>query len=204
MSVSSVNSRTAVNGFVPPQSLRSPAELFGTKPVRNPYSQDAGLSRVTSEVSSFGVGALSGWKYQGTVVEAGKSFGNAVKTGGVKEVLSSIGSNGKVLGTAAYNAAGVGAILGGGVSLVTNGISLIGGNDSLRGASANVVTDTMKGALAGVGGMAGGGITAVALSAFKVTGTPLAIASLVGGAVGATVVNKYLNLEGLRDTLRGN
>ena len=50
--------------------------------------------------------------------------------------------------------------------------------------------------------MAVGGISSLTLSAFKVTGTPLVIAGVVGGAVGAALVNQFIDTDGIRASLR--
>jgi hypothetical protein len=193
--------------------LRPPSELYGTNKPQNTnnqqniYKEDhPGFPtplRLVSELTQFGVGALSGYKYHQTFITASNNIGQATKTGGVKELLTAFGTNGKVLGVAAYNAAGVNAILSGGVSALINSGSVMTGHDTLRGATANVVTDTIKGAVSGVGGLAGGGIAALSLSLFKVGGTPLVIAGVIGGAIGASVTNKLFKTEDLRLALRG-
>jgi hypothetical protein len=207
--VSYVTNSSQINGTNQPVVLRPPSELYGSN--KKIYSQDKVdvpiSGRLVSELSQFGVGALSGYKYQQTFVTAGTNIGQAIKTGGVKELLTAFRDNGKVLGTATYNAAGVGAILSGGVSAIVNTGSLIYGRESVRTAVGNVVSDTISGAISGVGGLALGGASAFALSLFKVTGTPLVIAGVIGGAIGASVANKMvnelINNSGIRDALRG-
>lgn len=203
--VSYVSQSTGTNQAV---ILRPPSELYGSNNPKKIYNEDAvslpTSARLVSEISHFGIGALSGYKYQQTFIGASNGIGNAIKTGGVKELLTAFHDNGKILGVAAYNAAGVGAILSGGVSALLNTGNLLAGKDSARGAAANVLTDTIGGAISGVGGLAVGGVSALTLSLFKVTGTPLVIAGVIGGAVGAAVANKLLNTEGIRNALRGN
>lgn len=204
--VSAIDSTNRAVSGGQPIVLMPPSQLLAGKEPKNVYKEDLVLtpSKVISELSVFGVGALSGYKYNQTVVTSGQSFVNTVKTGTFKDVLGSIRDNGKVLGTATYNAVGIGALLSGGVSAVTNTGMLLAGKDNFRGAAANVVTDTIKGAVSGAGGMAVGGVSALALTMFKVTGTPVMIAGVVGGAIGAAVFNKLLNTDGLNHALRGN
>jgi hypothetical protein len=200
-------SNAGQNGSGQAVLLRPPSELYGT-PQKPTYKKDnvslPAPAKLVSELTQFGVGALSGYKYNQTFIGASNNIGNAIKTGGLKELLTAFKDNGKVLGVAAYNAAGVGAILSGGVSALINTGSVLTGNDTPRGAVANVVSDTIKGALSGVGGLAGGGVAALSLSLFKVTGTPLVIAGVIGGAIGAAVVNKVVNTDGLRNAIRGD
>ena len=206
--VSSVNRSSGVNNSGGSIPLIPPSELYKKAPTRPTYSEDGSLSRlnsgVVSELSQFGVGALSGYKYQNNVIDSSKALGNSILHGSFTEVVGSFKEQGHLLGTSAVNAAGVGALLSGGLSAVSNALSLVSGKESLRSAGADVVTDTIKGALSGVGGLAVGGFSALALTAFKVTGTPVVVASIVGGAIGASLFNKYFNTEGLRQSLKGH
>ncbi|MFN8576426.1 MAG: hypothetical protein U0354_06175 [Candidatus Sericytochromatia bacterium] len=204
--------------LIPPSELMKRKPLGSTTPVNNntstnnkPIYKEDGFNRLggssgqlVSELSQFGVGALSGYKYQGNFVGASQNIGNAVLKGTFKEVVGSFRDNGKLLGVDAANAAGVGALLSGGVSVVSNTVSLLQGKESIRSAGADVVTDTMKGALSGVGGLAVGGVSALALTAFKVTGTPVVVASVIGGAIGASLINKLFHTEQIRQSLKGN
>lgn len=201
--------------------LIPPSELMKRKPSNNQnvsttqsvnrqtYKEDGfnklggSSGQLVSEIGQFGIGALSGYKYQGNFIGASQNIGNTILKGTFKEVVGSFRDNGKVLGTDAANAAGVGALLSGGVSVIGNTVSVLQGRESVRSAGADVVTDTMKGALSGVGGLAVGGASALALTAFKVTGTPVVIASVVGGAIGASLVNKLFRTEDIRQTLKG-
>lgn len=203
--------------LIPPSELMKRKSSGSTKPVNNntsinkPIYKEDGFNRLggssgqlVSELSQFGIGALSGYKYQGNFVGASQNIGNSVLKGTFKEVVGSFRDNGKLIGVDAANAAGVGALLSGGVSVVSNTVSLLQGKESFRSAGADVVTDTMKGALSGVGGLAIGGVSALALTAFKVTGTPVVVASVIGGAIGASLINKLFHTEQIRQTLKGN
>lgn len=205
----SVNNSSRVNynnnsgGDLP---LISPAELRKVS-TQKTYRQDdiklQGLNNAVSEVTQYGVGALSGYKYQANVITASHDLGNTLLTGSFKDVIGSFKSNGQLVGMDAANAAGVGALLSGGVSVIGNTVSLLKGRESLRSAGSDVVTDTIKGAMSGVGGLAVGGVSALALGAMKVTGTPVVIASVIGGAIGASLINRLFRTENIREALKG-
>jgi hypothetical protein len=203
--------------LIPPSELMkrktsNSSNVVNNKPTTNKpiYKEDGfnklggGSGQLVSELSQFGVGALSGYKYQGNFVGASQNIGNSILKGTFKEVVGSFRDNGKLIGVDAANAAGIGALLSGGVSAVSNTVSLLQGKESFRSAGADVVTDTMKGALSGVGGLAVGGASALALTAFKVTGTPVVVASVIGGAIGASLINKLFHTEEIRQSLKGN
>lgn len=197
------NSRVVGQTYTSQVVLRSPEELFGKAPARQTYSQDhlngIGNSTAISDLTQYGVGAFSGYKYHQTVIGAGDTLGNALKTGGFSELVGAIKVSGKSVGVASANAAGIGAIMSGGVSTVVNGVAVLNGRQSFGSAVGNVATDSIKGAVSGIGGLAIGGVSAMALKAFGMAGTPVLIAGVVGGAVGATLANKLLKTERLRN-----
>lgn len=104
----------------------------------------------------------------------------------------------------AINAVGVGAAISGSISIVKNLAALSHGNQSASVTVGNILTDGVQGGVSALGGLVGGAGTSKLLQAFGASaGTPLMIASVVGGAVGAVFANKMLNTEGLRSALRG-
>ncbi len=207
--VSSVNRSSGVNNSGGSLPLIPPSELYKTTTTTRPtYSQDGVLKgdigAGISQASQFGIGALSGYKYQETVVGSSQAFGNSILKGSFHEVLGSMRDQSKIVGVSAANAAGVGALLSGSLSTVSNTISFASGRESFRSAGADVVTDTIKGAISGVGGLTVGGMSALALTTLKFTGTPVVVASVLGGAIGASLFNKFFNVEGIRTALKGN
>lgn len=206
--VNSVNSVNTTGNVYSGLVLKSPQELYGgSNSKTNTYRQDnvnvAGRTPANSELFQFGVGALSGYKYQGAFSEASNTLGDAIMHGGVKEVIGGIGQSSQILGVAAYNAAGVGAIVGGGVSALVNGAKVLNGRQSFGNGASNVVVDTLQGAVSGIGGVAVGGVSAMAINALGFAGTPVVIASVIGGAVGATAANKLFKTERVRSALQG-
>ncbi|GIW21628.1 MAG: hypothetical protein KatS3mg068_0635 [Candidatus Sericytochromatia bacterium] len=193
VSVNNVNTQRYGNTV----QLTPPSQLYGNIPSRNTYNRDVlgitSTNNLVSDVTQYGIGALSGYKYNQTFVGATKDFGNSLKNGSFKDVLNSAKNNGKVLGGATLNAVGIGALVSGGVSAVSNTISVLNGRESVGDAVSNVTKDSLKGAISGVGGVLGGGLTAMALTMFKIGGTPLTIAAVIGGAVGSAVANELVS-----------
>lgn len=204
--VNTVNGVSNVNSgeFV---QLKPPAQLYKSQPTTQAYREDAynmaSSGTIASEVAQLGVGALSGYKYQETFVGVSQSTFNTIKTGTFMDVVHGLRDQGKVVGVTAANAAGVGALLSGGLSAVGNTVGLLSGRQTVRGAASNVVADSIQGAVSGIGGFAVGGASALALTMFKCTGTPVAIAGIVGGAIGASLVNKYFHTDNIRHALSG-
>lgn len=179
-------------------TLTPPNQLYGNIPTRNPYKNGdrfdlLGSGNLTSEITQYGIGALSGYKYNQTFVGATKDFGNSLKNGSFKDVLNSAKTNGKVLGGATANAIGIGVLISGGVSAVSNTVSILQGRESVGGAIGSVAKDSLRGTISGAGGVLGGGLTAMALTMFKVGGTPLTIAAVIGGAIGSAVANDLVS-----------
>ncbi|MEK7432093.1 MAG: hypothetical protein AABZ74_03085 [Cyanobacteriota bacterium] len=200
--VNQVNTSSNVNYSNSEPALRPLNEIMQNRPKARAasYNQDS-LKGSLSGLSELGVGALSGYKYSGNFVGASQKLVNSIKTGGISEVGAGFHEFGTTVGHDAYNAAGVGAILGGGLSAVSNTLGLLNGSKTLQQAGANVVTDSIQGAVSGVGGLALGGGSALLLTSFGLTGTSVVIASVVGGAIGASLANKMLGTEGLRSRL---
>ena len=203
--VSSVNNVSNNNANF--AQLTPPAQLYKSQPAEKTYTEDAyrlaSSGHIGSEIAQLGVGALSGYKYNQTFIGASQSTFNTIKTGSFLEVVGSFKDQGKIVGVDAANAAGIGALLSGGVSVVGNTVGLVSGRQSFRGAAGNIVADSVQGAVSGIGGFAVGGMSALALTLFKVTGTPVAIAGIVGGAIGASLMNKYFKTEGIRSAISG-
>lgn len=167
------------------------------------YKMDS-VSDAISNLEQAGIGALSGYKYQGNFVGASQKLVGAIKTGGISEVTGGIRDFGSTIGRDAYNAAGVGLILSGGLSAVSNTLGVLSGTRSVGQAGANIFTDSVKGAVSGIGGMAVGGSSALLLTTLGLTGTPVVVVSIVGGAIGASLANRMLGTDNLRTRLSGH
>lgn len=74
------------------------------------------------------------------------------------------------------------------------------GQQDGKGATANVITDMMRGGAIAIGGSAGGGLAAVAVKAMGATGGVMGIiSSCIGGLVGTTIASSLFENSGIRE-----
>lgn len=97
--------------------------------------------------------------------------------------------------------AGIGAAVYGGMSAMKQTMHVMKGEQSAKGAVANVLTDTLRGGAAGVGATAAATMTAGAMKAIGMTGTFGIVASVIGGMVGGHIGSGLVSVSGLRSTL---
>lgn len=110
--------------------------------------------------------------------------------------------SGQPLSQFMLSSVGIGAAISGSVSVVKNLAALTHGRQSASTTVGNILTDTIQGGVSAIGGVAvGGGTMAILKAMGAAPGTPLIIAGVVGGALGAVLANKILNTEALRRSL---
>lgn len=121
----------------------------------------------------------------------------AIKTG-----TGSVAGALKGLGMAAIKSTGLSALVSGGFSAVTNGIAYWRGEKTKTQAVANVATDTVTGAVTGLGATIAGGAAMAALAGTSITGIGLTL--LVGGAgmIGGWLADKLLTKSGAKDWVK--
>jgi len=208
MDINSINGSHNIGSAYSSNSngLVAPSELFNNNKPKETYKEDnitlLGKKTSIKDVEQMAIGAFSAYKYSGTAVQAGTDIANAVKTGGAKEVFASLQNNTKLIGQSALNGMGIAAMIGGGVSLISNTASVFKGKQTTSAAVTNVVTDTITSSVSAVGGLVIGGGAALALSAFKVTGAPITVAAVIGGAIGATMASRFFETSHLKDSVR--
>ncbi|HEY9841445.1 MAG: hypothetical protein ACAI44_13420 [Candidatus Sericytochromatia bacterium] len=96
---------------------------------------------------------------------------------------------------------GMGAGLYAGLSVLKQGFGMATGKQDARGAAANIVTDSVRGAVTGLGASAGGGLTGLAMRSMGATGTFGLIMTFIGGAIGGTIGGSLVEATGVRDKL---
>lgn len=139
--------------------------------VNRPASKDGAITKMF-------IGGLTGYKYD----KAG-----APPAGQLTQFL--------------MNSAGTGAVISGTISVIKNVASLSYGKQSASTSVSNILTDTIQGSVSAVGGGLGAyGSNAIFKALGAAAGTPLTIATIVGGAIGAVAANQILNTEKLRNT----
>lgn len=88
-----------------------------------------------------------------------------------------------------------------GLSVFKQGAALASGKQTAAGAGANILSDALRGAGAGVGAYAGGSVTAVAMRAMGATGGFGTFISMVGSIYGASIGAELVEATGVRDSL---
>lgn len=194
-SISAYNNTPKVNNYQQVSSSVQPTSVYGSDSVSI-------LAKSASQMSILASGGIAGYKYSGSINEVAGGIGSAIKAGSAKEIMNSVTDGGKTLAMTSANAAGMGALISGGTSLVTNGFSLISGRTTAGNATANIASDTIKGALAGVGGAVGGGVTSMAMKLIGFSGTPLVVVGVIGGVVGGALAGNLVNTDSLKNKIR--
>ncbi|MFN8577398.1 MAG: hypothetical protein U0354_11115 [Candidatus Sericytochromatia bacterium] len=203
MNIFGTNNVSTINPYSP-QSAPNAAYTNKSVQPTNVYSSDSVsiLARSAAQTAIFVSGGVTGYKYHDEIAGVGKNFGNAIKSGSANEIMDSVTNGTKTMFTTTASAAGIGALISGGTSLISNTLSFAQGRTDTANATANVATDTIKGAVSGIGGALGGGLTHIGMGIIGFTGTPLVVASVIGGAVGAALLGSTINTDSLRYKIR--
>lgn len=165
--------------------LLAPMSALG---VNDPYGSDsanimsgAGNFIKSSPLTKLVSGGYGAFKFT-------KDFANGKPAAGVMPTLT--------------HSMGVGAAISGGISAIANIGALTHGRQSASTTVGNILTDTIQGGISGVAGVGGGYLSNMAFKAMGMAaGTPLIIATVIGGAVSAVAANKLLNTEAIRKSL---
>lgn len=132
---------------------------------------------------------------------SGKNMANLLFNDGAPgtQGLDAITKNAYVRQTAM--SIGVGAGLYAGLSVLKQGIGMATGKQDARGAAANILTDGIRGGVTGLGAVAGGGLTGLAMRAMGATGMFGTVMSFIGGAIGGTIGSGLIEATGIREKL---
>lgn len=151
----------------------------------DPYGTDT-FSSVTSLLAGAGAGGFAAYKLSSTMADHyqhlfGNGFGGFM--GGMKQIAFT-----------SAKGAGLGALVGAGVSVIGNGVQAATGRIETSEAVHNVISDTVASAVGGFGAATLGGLGYLALGKLGLAGTGLTIATValgaIGGAAAAEVRNK--------------
>lgn len=94
------------------------------------------------------------------------------------------------LGGTTLKGAGLSALVAAGVSAVSNGVSVVRGKLDGQAAVQNVVTDSIGGAVGGLGAVSAAGAGSLMLRSFGIAGLPLTIGTIAFGALGGVAAGK--------------
>lgn len=174
----------------------------------NPYLPTTSAPPVVGDTGSFGSdfssigrmvahaggGGFASYKLGGQMADNYKGmFSNGIKGffGGVKNVAIT-----------GVKGAGLSALVSAGVSAVANGVGVATGKQDGSTAVSNVLSDTIGGAVGGLGAVTLGGLGTLALRSFGIAGLPLTIATVGLGAVGGVLAGKLLDSSGAMQSLQ--
>lgn len=204
MNIFGTSSVAQVNPYAPQSTPNTPYSPNRSVQPANVYGGDSVsiLAKSAAQTAIFVSGGVTAYKYHDNVAGVGKNFGSAIKSGSANQIMDSVTNGTKTMAVTAANAAGIGALISGGTSLISNTFSFIQGRNTAGNATANVAADTIKGAVSGIGGALGGGLTNIGMGLIGFTGTPLVVASVVGGVVGAALLGSTINTDSLRYKIR--
>ena len=204
MNILGTNRLSATNQVSPQTRVNSPFNSPNNVQTASSYQSDSVsiLARSASQTAILASGGISGYKYHGTMGDVGRNFADSIKSGSANQIMDSVTSGTKTIALTTANAAGIGALLVGGTSLISNGISFAQGRTSAGAATANIAADTIKGAASGIGGALDDGLSHLALGAIGFTGTPLIVAGVIGGVIGSAFVGKMINTDSLKCKIR--
>lgn len=204
MNIFGTSNVAAINPVSPQTQVRTPYSPNNSVQPANVYGSDSVsiLARSASQTAILASGGIAGYKYHESIGDIGRNFGSAIKSGSANQIMDSVTNGTKTMAVTAANAAGIGALVSGGTSLISNGISLIQGRNTAGNFTANVAADTIKGAVSGIGGAIGGGVSNLAMRAIGFTGTPLVVVGVLGGMVGSALIGNMVNTDSLRYKIR--
>ena len=168
----------------------------------NPYAGSSPTQPATAPSPGFAVYGADTTFFNTTRPASGDGAITKMMVGGYTGFSYAKNGSGQPLSQFMLSSVGVGAAVSGTVSIVKNLASLTHGQQAASTTVGNILTDTIQGGVSAIGGVAvGSGTMALFKALGAAPGTPLMIAGVVGGAIGAVLANKILNTEGLRRAL---
>ncbi|MFN8671029.1 MAG: hypothetical protein U0457_02975 [Candidatus Sericytochromatia bacterium] len=163
----------------------------------------SGLGGAIGTMKSMGNLTLIGQGIKGT--EITNAEGDVTKMGGsISDKVKGSVAGVKELGGSAVTGAKYGAILGGGISLISNAYNVLTGKTSTPEAAGKLAADTLTATASGAGGAVLGGVAALTLSSFGVGGLGVMIPSVGLGLVGAVGVTYLAQSTGLYDKIKSS
>lgn len=202
------------NAYTPPQPLPGPiggstsGGLIGTIGGAVNGGVDAYFNSAAVAAAMKGIwgGGKAGAAAATAAADAGAAAG-AARGGiiaGTKGVIGGIANVGKAM----FKGTWLAAAIGGGVSVLKNGMAMMKGQQSMGRTVGNVVADTGTAIISGAAAAGAGGLATLALGALGVTGglIPIGI-SVLAGAAGYLGVDALLGKTGVKqmisDTVSG-
>ena len=169
-----------------------------------PVSRDDSFTQIGNTVSAVAAGGAASFKYSST-------FSNSLKTT-ITDIKAAEGGMGKVkaslpgvksIGMTTLKAGGIGALVSGAISAISNGVDVLRGKKTGAEAVSTFAADTANGTVSAMTGVAAGGLATFALGSM-LAGTPLLIVGVGVGALGAILGDRLFKGSGAYDAIRGS
>lgn len=188
-------------------SSQLPVSSYNTNEVTNSSSvtpqRDDTFSKIGGTVGSMVAGGAASYKFSATFSSSLKDTVANVKAteGGFGDKVKATMPGVKSMGMTTLKAGGVGALVSGIVSAVTNGVEVLQGKKTGADAVGTLVADTANGTVGAMAGVAAGGLATFAFSSM-LGATPLMIVGVGVGALAATAMSKLFKSTGAYDGIR--
>lgn len=194
-----VGSSTGINNPLPPVGGTPGTQSTSTT---QPVSRDDSFTQIGGIVGSAAAGGAASYKFSATFSNSLKNTISDVKTteGGMNKVKAALPEL-KTMGMTTLKAGGVGAIISGAISAVSNGVDVLRGKKTGSEAVGTFAADTANGTIGAMAGVATGGLATFALSSM-LGATPLMIVGVGVGALGAVLSDRLFKGSGAYDAIR--
>jgi len=190
-------------------SSQLPVNSYNTNQLTNSSSvtpeRDDTFSKVGGTVSSMIAGGAASYKFSANFSSSLKNTIANVKAteGGFGDKVKATMPGVKSMGMTTLKAGGVGALISGVVSAITNGVEVLQGKKTGADAVGTLVADTANGTVSAMAGVTAGGLATFALSSM-LGPTPLMIVGVGVGALAATAASKLFKSVGAYDGIRNS
>ena len=171
----------------------------------NPVTRTDNFTQIGTAIGNAAAGGAASFKYSAQFSSTLKSTITTVKTteGGFGSKMKASLPGAKALGMTTLKAGGIGALVSGAVSAITNGIDVLQGKKTGSEAIGTFAADTANGSIGAMAGVAAGGITTMLLGT-ALAGTPLLIVGVGVGALAAVLSDKLFKGSGAYDGIRNS
>lgn len=167
--------------------------------------RDDTFSQIGGIVGGMAAGGAASYKFSANFSSSLKSTIEATKAvdGGFGDKVKATMPGVKAMGLTTLKAGGIGALISGAASAISNGIDVLRGKKTGADAIGTFAADTVNGSVGAMAGVAAGGLATFALSSFATLGaTPLMIIGVGVGAGIAALSNKLFQSSGAYDAIR--
>jgi len=180
-------------------STTTTPSTVSSEPRTDTFSQIGGM------VGAAAAGGAASFKFSATFSNSLKSTMTAVKTteGGFGDKFKASMPGVKSIGMTTLKAGGLGALVSGGISAVSNMIDVMQGKKTGAEAIGTAAADTVSGGIGAMAGVASGGLVTMLLGS-ALGATPLMIVGVGIGALASVAVSKLFSNSGAYDGIKNS